>query len=180
MGRSWSSSLHRREIDTCRGQDLTAPLTNQWTRGPPSPGSTVVVSLCGVPVMLQTVAVDSVGSVATGADPLSGRTSPEQLGVGVDVQGVGICVHCALHLSSHLKPPPYMAGNSCGFGLRLWVTTKRARSPLRSLSLKETQRNLGVTEKWGSGKRLPHRIYHPSFATRDIKSSIIPHNLLWV
>ena len=96
-GRSWSSSLHHREIDACRGQDLSVPLTNQWTRGPPSPGSTVVVSLCGVPAMLQTVAVDSVGSVATGVDPLSGRTSPDQLGVGVDVQAISIRVHCALH-----------------------------------------------------------------------------------
>ena len=177
MGRSWSRSLHRREIDACRGQDLTAPLTNQWTRGPPSPGSTVVVSLCGVPAMLQTVAVDSVGSVVTGADPLSGRISPDQLGVGVDVQGVGFRVHCALHTASHLKPPPYMAGNSCGFGLRLWVTIKRARSPLRSLSLKETQRTL-VSQRSGAvgnGYHTALIILH-----QQPVASIIHHNLLWV
>ena len=52
--------------------------------------------------MLQTVAVDSVGSVATGADPLSGRTSPERLEGEVDAQGIDISVHCALYTASYL------------------------------------------------------------------------------
>merc|ERR1711981_596249 len=64
-------------------------------------------------------------------------------------QGISIRVHCALHTASYLKPPPYMAGNSCGFGLRLWVTSKRAHSLLRSLPLKETQRTL-VSQQSGA------------------------------
>ena len=43
--------------------------------------------------MHQTVAVDSVESVVTGADPLSGRISPDQLGVGwISRVSVSVCI----------------------------------------------------------------------------------------
>ena len=97
------------------------------------------------------------------------------IGGGGGCPGCRYLVHCALHLSSHLKPPPYMAGNSCGFGLRLWVTTKRARSPLRSLSLKETQRTL-VSQRSGAvgnGYHTASIILHSQPVTSNHRSSLI-------